>query len=115
MVFQIASAALTLSNYNTNSTELFVSQDSYALSITELVFMCLIMYDILTTSNKVVTIYSIVVYIYNLVYSGFIINYHDNNLYVNKIIANMSIAVIVTNVLLMCGCFSVRIVIDDNL
>lgn len=116
MVFNLATAALIVSEGNTTA---MIDYTQFALSITELVFVCLYTIGIwlamkqsLLDSNVVLCLLLIpllCVEVTNMVYSGFIINYYNKKIPITEEFFNFSIGILVVNSLSMCGCFSVKL------
>lgn len=112
MPFNIACAGIILQEY-TSSHDKSISYPSYCLAITELALMCLMIvsmiHQTLIVRNKLILNLPIRIslilgiYIWNIVYSVFIIQDYKNHTSLNQSLFAMSIAVIVTNGLYLLG------------
>ena len=111
MIFNLASAALIVEQYNQTGT---VTYTNYALSLTDLVLLCIILpcswRNVISRKNLNIFLISIPLFlnvINNIVYSGFVIHFYNKNLSYNENFIYYSIAILVTNSLDMLGCFSI--------
>ncbi len=104
MIFNIASASLTIKAYNRNSTDSYITHTEYALCITELFFICLgIFFLINNKKNMIISFCLLTVECFNIAYSVIIIDSYKNNDIINVMIDNMSIAIVALNVLSLFG------------
>jgi hypothetical protein len=118
MVFNIATAALIISDYNQNYPNKYITTyTEYVLSIVQLVFVSLTIINIYNLSMKInvrISISLVIIKIYNFVYSAFVINNYLHNMSLDSdIIVNMSIAIIVLNIIALCGCVTINNMSDD--
>jgi hypothetical protein len=112
MVFNIASAALVYQSYQQsyqqNSTAAAVTYTEFALSITELVFICLNIFLVIRLIQKgaqIILSYSLlIVHCFNIAYSAYVIEYYNGNQIVTPFLNNVALAIIILNSLAICGC-----------
>jgi hypothetical protein len=100
MPFNIAAGALI---YQHSAS---VTTTEFALSIVELILVCLNLLGIYNIIGRVHAGYPLIVLaieIYNIVYSAYVIDYYTNHISVDSTLRNMSLAVIITNAILICG------------
>jgi len=108
MVFNIASAALVYQSYQENSTTAVVTYTEYALSLTELIFVCINILGLIMLIEKsapVILSYTLlIVQGFNIAYSAYIIEYYNGHPTVTPFLNNMALAIIILNSLALCGC-----------
>jgi len=108
MVFNIASASLVLQSYQHNSTDSPVTYTEFALSITEIAFVCFNIWRILSLVKKGVHVsisFSLlIVQCFNIAYSAYVIEYFNGQRDVTTYLSNMALAIIILNTLTICGC-----------
>lgn len=103
MVFNLASSILVYQDFSANSTNTYVTYTEYALSITEIAFVCIAFFALFTVKKTIVSLFLLTVQIYNIVYSAKIIQFYEQHVLVNNELNNMSIAIIVLNTLNLVG------------
>lgn len=112
MVFNIASAALVLADYQRNSS-VQVTHPEYALAITEIVtvglaFVC----DAAHTTTELNVLLTFIKLVFNIIYSSYIITYYDNEEILPMDIINLSLATVIFNAIIFCtSCVNSYIVI----
>jgi hypothetical protein len=108
MVFNIASAALIYQSYQQNSTTAIVTYTEFALSITQLVLVCLNIVGIWGLINKgvpvLISFSLLTIQCFNIAYSAYIIEYYNNHSTVTPFLNNIALAIIILNALSICGC-----------
>ncbi len=105
MVFNLASAALVYRDFQQNSTNAYVGEASFALSITELVLISLeILWVVLGWPATSPALCLLIVQVYNIPFSAFIFQYYNEHKLVDMQLSNMSLAILVLNSLVICGC-----------
>lgn len=105
MVFNIATAGLIIHSFTQNSTALEITYTEYCLSSTEIALVCLSLFSIpkIDINKKYVpfivpgVIFFILIGLFNIVFSAFVIYYYNYGLYVDYAFFITSIAIIVTN------------------
>jgi hypothetical protein len=103
MVFNLASACLTYQRYTTNSTDVYINEPSFGLSITQIVFLSIILYSIYVKGSHEATLLYAIVACFNVAYSAYVIQYHNNVTKVDEFLNNTSLAIIIINSLSICG------------
>jgi len=109
MVFNFATAILIVQDYNNhggNTTNLHITYTEYALSATELFFVCFSTWSLIKTYGLHALLVPIGLnYIFNIVFSSLVIHYYLSNWTFNYSIFSTAVAIICTFCLLLCGCF----------
>lgn len=118
MVFNLASAALIVEEYNTTG---LITYTNYCLSITELVLVCINILSVWSfiKKKKNVSLFCLLIpvllnLINNIVYSALTIHYYNKNLVYNEQFIWYSISILVTNALGLLGCFRLVDLNDDD-
>jgi hypothetical protein len=104
MPFNIASGALI---YQHGSS---VTTTEFALSIVELILVGLQLLGVYNIIGKVHAGYPIIVFaiqVYNIVYSAYVMNYYLNHISIDSTLNGMSLAVIITNAILICSAIGI--------
>lgn len=135
MVFNIASAGLIWTAYQQNSTvisdisSVTVTYTEYALAITQMaliifgwfIYVCKVTIavykEVATGENTIVnpcSCFLFIIQVFNIVFSVYLIIYHNSQSFLPMTIINMSLAIIILNCLALCGCFSCSLKITDT-
>lgn len=117
MVFNIASGALIYQSYKQNNTSSYITETEYILSIVEIISIILSYFiifkmpaeietlDGFVKYDKVLRIPLITVQIFNIIYSGLVIDYYDTEKLIDSEMNKMSLAIIILNSLCLVGIF----------
>jgi hypothetical protein len=116
MVLNIASAGLTWTALQQNSTDSYVSYSSYCLSITQLALIVFYLYTMFADKNDkyILSFFLLVVQVYNIAYSAYVIQYYQEHILIDTKFANMTLAIFILNSLWLVGCWGSHTKRDDN-
>ncbi len=115
MIFNLASASLIYQEYNQNkneTNEIFITYPEYCLSITDLFFMVMGLVVFLNIPHErnrnvqyTISFALLTIEAFNIAFSSYVIDYHNENRELTKNILNMALAIIILNCLSLCGFF----------
>ncbi len=117
MIFNIASASLVCLGYDQNATTAVVTYTEYALSLTELILLCVNIFGIIILVQKgapiILSLTLSTIQCFNIAYSAYVIEYYNEHPAVTQFLYNMALSIITLNCFSLC-CVGHRISIHKK-